>query len=105
MEISCSFRLVLEGKTGKEIPESSRLEFLEKFLANKFALSDAENKTSRPLNEGGIAYLPLLRTRCRQESREPSFSEVMDPFVLLAYESLTALRTLLKRLLTCLDFT
>ena len=86
MEISCSFRLVLEGTTGKEIPESSRLEFLEKFLANKFALSDAENKTSRPLNEGGIAYLPLLRTRCRQESREPSFSEVMDPFVLLAYE-------------------
>ena len=24
MEILCSFRLVLEGKTGKEIPESSR---------------------------------------------------------------------------------
>ena len=33
MEILCSFRLVLEGKTGKEIPESSRFEFLEKFLA------------------------------------------------------------------------
>ena len=29
----CSFRLVLEGKTGKEILESSRFEFLEKFLA------------------------------------------------------------------------
>ena len=42
-EILCSFRLVLEGKTGKEIPESSRLEFLEKFLANNFALSDAED--------------------------------------------------------------
>ena len=25
-EISCCFKLVLEGKTGKEIPESSRLE-------------------------------------------------------------------------------
>ena len=36
MEILCSFRLVLEGKTGKEIPESSRLEFLEKFLVNIF---------------------------------------------------------------------
>ena len=34
MEILCSFRLVLEGKSSKEIPESSRLEFLEKFLAN-----------------------------------------------------------------------
>ena len=31
-EILCSFRLVLEGKTGKENPKSSRLEFLEKFL-------------------------------------------------------------------------
>ena len=30
----CSFRLVLKGKTGKETPESSKLEFSEKFLAN-----------------------------------------------------------------------
>ena len=30
----CSFRLVLEGKTGKEIPESSRLEFSGKFSAH-----------------------------------------------------------------------
>ena len=41
-EILWNFRLVLERKTGKEIPESSRSEFLEKFLANNFALSDAE---------------------------------------------------------------
>ena len=47
-------------KTGKEIPESSRLEFLEKFLANNFALSDAEDSTSRLLNKGGIVHLPLL---------------------------------------------
>ena len=51
----CSFRLVLDLITGKEIPESSRLEFLEKFLANYFTLSDAEDNTSRPLNRGGIA--------------------------------------------------
>ena len=50
------FRLVLEGKTGKEIPKSSRLEFLERFLANNFALSDIENKTASPLNRGGIAH-------------------------------------------------
>ena len=62
IEILCSFRLVLEGKTGKEIPESSRLEFLEKFLGNNFALSDAEDNTSGPLNRRGIANLPLLRT-------------------------------------------
>ena len=42
MKILCSFRLVLERKIDKEIPESSRLEFLKKFLANNFALSDAE---------------------------------------------------------------
>ena len=42
-EILCSFRLVLEGKTGKEMLESSRLDFLENILANNFALSDAEN--------------------------------------------------------------
>ena len=52
-EIICSFRLVLEGQTAKKIPESSRSEFLEKFLANSFALSDAENNTSGPLNRGG----------------------------------------------------
>ena len=53
IEILCSFRLVLEGKTGKEISESSRLMFLEKFLGNNFALSDAENNTSELLNREG----------------------------------------------------
>ena len=59
---TCSFRLVLEGKTGKEIPKSSKLEFLEKFLVNNFALSDEEDNTSGLLNRGDIADLPLLRT-------------------------------------------
>ena len=61
-EILCSFRLVLERKTGKEMPKSSRLEFLEKSLANNFALSDAQDNFSEPLNTGGIADLSLLRT-------------------------------------------
>ena len=51
--------LVLEVKTGKEIPESSRFEFLEKFSANNFALSDAEDNTSRSMNRVGIADLHL----------------------------------------------
>ena len=98
MEILCSFRLVIEGKTGKEIPESSRLEFLEKFFANYFALSDAEDNTFGPLNRGGIADLPLLRTLLAicQKSGEPSFWEVMDFFVLVAYASLTTSRSLLQ---------
>ena len=62
IDILCSFRLVLKGKTEKEILASSRLEFLEKFLANSFALSEAEDNTSGPLNRGGIADLPLFKT-------------------------------------------
>ena len=54
-EISCSFRLVLEGKAGKEIPESSTLVFLAKFSANNFPLSDAEDNTSGLWNRGDIA--------------------------------------------------
>ena len=54
-KILCSFRLVLEGKTGKEIPESSGLDFLEKFSANNFALSDGEDNTSVWFNRGDIA--------------------------------------------------
>ena len=60
-KILCSFKLVLEAKTCKEIPEPSRLEFFQKFSANNFALSDAEDNTSGPLNRRGIADLPLLR--------------------------------------------
>ena len=99
-EILCSFRLVLEGKTVKEIPESSRLEFLGKFSANNFTLSDPEGCWL--LNGGGIADLPLLRPllAIRQKSREPSFWEI-----LLAYASLAASRTLLQQSLACLNFT
>ena len=58
----CSFRLALEEKKGKEIPESSRLKFLEKLLAKSFALLDAEDDTFGLLNRGGIIDLPFLRT-------------------------------------------
>ena len=104
-EILCSFELVLERKTGKEIPESSILEFLEKFSANNFALSDAEDNSSRPMNRGGIADLPLLRTllAIRQKIQEPSFWKVMDSSVL--YASLAVSGTLLQQLVACLNFT
>ena len=58
-----------------------------KFLANNFALSDAEDNTPRLLNRGGIANL------C-QKAQESSFWEVIDSFVLLAYASLAASGTL-----------
>ena len=92
-EILCSFRLVLEGKTGKEIPESSRLEFLEKFSANNFALSDAEENTSGSLNRGGIADLSSLRTllAISQKSRQKDSGKYG---LLVAYAHLAASRTL-----------
>ena len=43
-EILCSFRLVLKRK---EVPVSSKLEFIKKFLANNFPLSDVEDNTGR----------------------------------------------------------
>ena len=71
------FQISSRRETGKEIPESSRLEFLEKFSANNFALSDAEDNTSRPLNREGIVDLPLLRTLlaiCQNKSHESQVS-------------------------------
>ena len=105
--MKCNFRLVLEGKIGKEIPEPSRLEFLEQFSANNFALSYAEDNTSCPLNREGIADLSLLRTLLafHQKSQRRGFWEKMDFFVLVAYASLVASRTLLQQLLAYLYYT
>ena len=67
-EILYSFRLVLEEKTGKEIPEpSTGVEF--------FILLDVEDNTSGSLNIGVIADLYVLRTLSAicQKSREPIF--------------------------------
>ena len=36
LEILCSLKLVLEAKTGKDIPELSSLKLKEKFSANNF---------------------------------------------------------------------
>ena len=93
-------------KKWKEIPESSRLEFLEKCSANNFALSDGEDNTSRPLNRGVKTDLPLLRIvlAIRQKSRGKSFWEVIDSFVSLVYSGLAASRTILQRLLACMKF-
>ena len=78
-EILCSFRLVLEEKAGKEIPESTRWELLKTFLAILLYQMQKKN-TSGQLNRGGIANLALLRIMLAilQKSREPRFWEVME---------------------------
>ena len=69
----------MEFSSLEGIPDSWRLEFLEKFSTNNFSLSDAEDNTSESLSRGGITDLHLLRTllAIHQKSREPSFWEVM----------------------------
>ena len=47
------FRVVLEQTAGQEIPEWSRLEFLEKISINSFALSDV-NIASQTNIQGGV---------------------------------------------------
>ena len=77
------------------------------FSAHNFALSDAEDNTSGPLNTGGIKDLLLLRTLLiiPQKSREQSFCDAKDPFTLLAISKSGSLRILLQQLLVCLNFT
>ena len=89
------FQISSRRENGKD-SEPSRLDFLQKFSANNFALKDAEENTSEPLNKGGIAGLTLLGTllAIRQKSREPSFWAVTNFFALLAYASLAASKTL-----------
>ena len=73
-------KFILEGKAGKEIPGSSKSEFLEKFSVNNFALSNQGENSSGPLNRGGIVDLPLPRTPSAicQKLWEPRFWEVID---------------------------
>ena len=83
-EIFCSFRLVLEGKTSKEIPES--LQFLDKFLANNFALCRTQH-----------LWVAKERRHSRFTFVKNTISKkMMDSFVLLPYASFTALKTILQ---------
>ena len=87
------------------MPESPGLEFLEMFLVNNFALSDAEYNTSE-LNRGGIADFICWEHywQFAKKSLEPSFWEVMDSFVGLVQDtSLAASRTFMQQLLVCLS--
>ena len=103
-EILCSFRLVLARKPSKEIRESFRLEVLEKFSAHNFALSDAEDSTSRPLNGGGIVDLALLGTLLvihpSPKSFLPNFKKTLWP-LFMSFNCLKARATLRRQFTFC----
>ena len=81
-------RLVLEGEACKKTSEPSWLEFLEKFLANNFALSDVEDNTTRAINTGGIADLFLLRTR-EPDHQEKSRVKFLGKDILFCFISMS----------------
>ena len=105
-EILCSFKLVLEGKTDKDTHVIKIRVFIKVFI-KQFCFIRYRPQRHQTIEWGGIADLPLLRTllAIRQRSWEPIFWEVMGSFVLLAHERLAAARTVLQRLLACLNFT
>ena len=98
----CSFRLVLEGRAGDTWIFKIRV--LRKVFSKQFSLSDAEDNNSALLNRRGIADLRTLLA-IDQKSHKSNFWEVMDSFVLLAYASLAASRSLSQELLASLNFT
>ena len=53
------FRVVLEQRAGQEIPEWSRLEFLEKISINSFALSDVNIVSQTNIQRGVRTIQPV----------------------------------------------
>ena len=89
-EILCNLKLVLQGKAGKEILELSRLEF----LANDFALSDAEDNTSV---ENTISISPkIMRAKFQGSNRL---------FYFVSICKFGSFNNLLQRFLASLNFT
>ena len=82
-------------------------EFLEFFLANGFALSDAEykfrNTEFNKMVKQIYFWLRILQAT-RQISWERRFCRMIDSFILLVYASFTVSK-ILQRLLACLNFT
>ena len=67
-EILCSFRLVLEGKVVKGIPESSRIEFLKKVFSKQFCFIRCRRQHLRAVEYTFVdstisSLLKVLRTK------------------------------------------
>ena len=95
-EILCSFRLYVEGKTGKEIPESSKLEFFEKFRS----FGPMKRYSRFTFHENTIGNSPkVLRAKFLGSDGLFCFTSVCK------YASSAASRTLLHELVASLNLT
>ena len=102
MEISCSFRLVLEGKTGRQSDTRAiKIRALRKVFSN-FVSLDTEDNTNGPLNRENYLYL-CWENYCPESHVSAKRWTLL--FYLSAYTSLAASRTLLQRLLAYLNLT
>ena len=104
-EILCSFRLVIKGETGKKIPESSRLEFLEKYSV-KILFYQMQKTTPLGCWIEEFSRFTFFENTISNSSKvlRAKFLEKDGLFYLLAYASFTASRTFLQQLLACLNF-
>ena len=64
-EILCSLKLVPERKTGKEMPESLMLEFLETCSGSNLDLSGAQDNTPGPLNRRRYSRFTFVENSIR----------------------------------------
>ena len=99
------FQISCRRETGKEIPESSRLEVLERFSANDFALSDAEHhRVVEKRKYSTFTFVENTNGNLQKLARA-KFLGSDGLFCFMAYVSLAASRTFLQQLLACLNFT
>ena len=94
--------LVLEGKTVKDIPKLSRLEFLDKFLANNFALSDAEDNIS--VEKRKYSRCTFVENTIISNMPEVLRVKFLGSDELFCFINKNSSRTLLQQLLVGLNF-
>ena len=81
-EILCSFRLVLEVKTGKEIPESSRIDFLEKCFQQTILLYQMQ-KITTPVRVRQLAYIAYVTYTYVAFFHTPTFIGICYTYIIL----------------------
>ena len=86
-----------------QVKESSRLEFLEKFSASKYCFIRCRIQHLQAVEYRKYSRFTFFENTIHQKSRKPSFWEVIQSFVLLAFARFVASRTLLQWLVTCLN--
>ena len=105
-EILCSFKWVLGWKTGK-YTWVIKIRVLRKVLSKQFCFIRCRTQQLWSMEKRRYSRFIFVENTIDNSPKitTAKFLGRMDSFVLLAYESLATLRTLLQWLLACLNFT